>query len=168
VAQTGQAHNGGHIIRRDVEFQHGKWMVGQRWMLGWLDLDKFDFDRPASSPDFLSRFSLRATDKKSATTLIGVWMITTGSGEVWQYFFYKGFRVFYSTGDSPTLLKGGGYWAASGNDVTINWDDADEERMTLSGAAATGSDGTDPWNAKKLSADPLSLAKASNRLVRPF
>lgn len=164
VAETGQTDNGGHIATHAVEYKGGKWMVGARWMLGWLDIDKITFSQPRPELDYLSRFAGDATPT-SVTDLIGIWKITSNSS-VWYYFFYKGFRIFYSESASPTLLAEGGYWLPrGGSGFNIHWDGGSDESITLtSKTAATGSAGSVAWTAKKVSSNATTMGNFHSNL----
>jgi hypothetical protein len=89
-------------------------------MLGWFDIDEVNFSAPRPGVDYLAR---NAGDgvPASAADIVGVWLVTSG-GESWYYFFYKGFRVFYADGASPTMFRGGGFWVPSGGQFDITWD----------------------------------------------
>jgi hypothetical protein len=149
VAETGQIGNGGHISTTSAEFKDGKWNVGKRWMLGFLDISKISFGYQPDSVDYLSRYA-KETTPGAAADLVGIWRVE-GSGQSFNYFFYKGFRVFFSDMTNPTRLQGGGYWFPQGGSFGIRWDWGNDERLTLtSKTTATGSDGNGPMQAKKV------------------
>src|SRR5882724_9775350 len=151
VAETGQTGNGGHITTHNVHYQNGKWMVGNRWMLGWLDIDAVSFGTPRPGTDYLAPYGAFGTPA-TATDIVGIWLVSSGD-ESWYYFFYKGFRVFYADAGSPTMFRGGGYWVPSGGQFAIMWDWGNRETLSLtSKTTATGSWGNGALDAKKVTA----------------
>lgn len=165
VVETGQGstYDAGHIASHGVEYKNGKWMVGSRWMLGWLNIDAVTFSSPRAGLDNLDDVTRQATPA-NVKDLIGIWKVTASS-EVWYYFFYKGFRVFYSSEASKTSLAGGGYWYPSGSGYTITWDWNNSETMTLtSKTEAKGNAGGDIWTAKKVSASATTMGNYHNSL----
>ena len=159
VAETGQIDNGGHISHHSVELKSTKWMIGQRWMLGWLDLDNklitFGGARQGAG-DYLARFSKDVAGPMTKDT-IGIWKVTHSRGQAWYYFFFKGFRVFYSDAATRTVLREGGYWIPQVG-ITIHWDSGTEEAMTLGKkGSATGHDKDGAWTATKVTSRPEIL-----------
>ena len=168
VAETGQIDNGGHIAHHNVEYAGTKWMVGNRWMLGWLDLDKINFGPPREkTQDYLSRFS-RSVVSPYAKDVIGIWKVTSQHGETWYYFFFKGFRIFYSEAAKPTILQEGGYWVPQAA-ITIHWDSGNNEQMALPiKSAATGSDNNGPWKATKVTSNAVIMGTYNNNQGQRF
>ena len=169
VAETGQDGNGGHIAQRAVEFRNNKWMMGAKWMLGWLDIDQVKFDLQPQGSDYLVPYARTAVPTK-VTDMIGIWKVTSPSaGETWYYFFYKGFRVFYSSQAASTVLEGSGYWRPDSSGYRIRWDWGNEEVLTpTSKVAATGRDGNGTLTATKVSSNTTTMGKATNSLALKF
>jgi hypothetical protein len=157
IAQTGQKYSGaeaGHITSAAVEYRNGKWMIGKRWMLGWLDLEKVHFASSGPGPELLAPSSTIFVPESPLVDARGVWKVVTGAGVVWYYVFYKGYRVFWANGYAPGILNGGGWWIPESGQITIKWDDGGLERMWPSAAKqATGTDGEFSWSATKVGAD---------------
>lgn len=169
VAEAGQIGNGAHVRRHTVEFRSGKWWMGSKWMLGWLDIDQVGFGAPLPNPDYLSRYAREAVPANAAT-FTGIWTVTDGT-ESWYYFFHKGFRVFYSDAGSPTMLRGGGYWVPRAGGVVIHWDWGNEERLTPTSSSpnvATGSYGAGSLDAKKVVKATPKLNKFSANIGPSF
>jgi len=158
IAETGQKNQGveaGHIADHSVEYKGGKWMIGKRWMLGWLDLDKVRFDKPPVAEDRLADYSEATAAKSLIQRVKGIWRVKTTAGTVWYYMFLKGFRVFWALGQQPKLIQNGGYWIPQNDQVTIYWDDGGVESMWPSSdkAASGNADNQFDWNAVKVSMD---------------
>jgi len=152
IAQMGQKSSSveaGHATTCAVKYKNGKWMVGSRWMLGWLDLDRVTFGSQLFRTDPLPGYS--QLPSTTAGSMVGVWkVLCDNSSNGWFYMFQKGFRAFWAPLDSPGHLGGGGFWIPQGNSVAIQWDDGSWESMTVNGAKATGKDASGAnWKATR-------------------
>ncbi|MES2823450.1 MAG: hypothetical protein V4732_07605 [Pseudomonadota bacterium] len=157
VAETGQGIGGGsgHIAKRGIEFKGGRWWVNaegkaaDRWMVGWFDISNLEFGAPLKNHEYLTSFVADSV-KASVSNLIGRWEITSSNGEKWIYFFYKGFRCFFASADTPGQFIGGGHWHPRGLGYNIHWDLYESETITnVTSTKASGTDSFGAWTGKK-------------------